>query len=620
MAAIHFQKQGRWSFLNKKLNYKGGSMKTAKLFFFLFCFFVVSTMSYAQITSAQNGNWSDASTWVGGVVPGASDNVVIADGHTVTIDIPNATCNDLTVAGYIYFSNTTSGMGLVVNGDAVIENGGRLRMASSTPGIPILYHSVELKKNLTVNSGGTFDMRQTSGANGAVGRVVFSGSENSVINLSQTTYSSNAEEFNSVIIEKTGDAKVILQSGNLFQNNNASNAADTLLFVSGIIETGENMWVHLATSSAAVQGASSASYINGILGRGISNSANNSVTRELPIGDGTTFRPVEIKVTAPANATGHFVWARVVNEDANTGSSTFSPGIDKVSQNRYYEIGYIQGAGTAAEMPVYKFAPAYNSDDGVSAGNMDLRVAYSTDSRASWQNAGPFDHTTDLSNLPALIESDSLDSPVSLATGTSVFVALARAAGTTTNDVPVELTSFSASILKDKIELQWITATEKNNSGFEVEKSVDGKSFSKIAFVPGAGTTTESKSYSFTDADVSPQKYYYRLKQIDFDGTVNYSNIVEVDFAAELNFSMEQNYPNPFNPSTTISFSTAKEVQVKLSIINALGETVKLLLNELKPAGYHQVTFDASGFESGVYFYKIEAGDFVKTSKMLLLK
>lgn len=189
--------------------------------------------------------------------------------------------------------------------------------------------------------------------------------------------------------------------------------------------------------------------------------------------------------------------------------------------------------------------------------------------------------------------------------------------------IPVELNSFHADAKSGNVILRWETATETNNYGFEVQRSGvrDQRSdWEKIGFVEGSGTTTEPKSYSFTDGSVVSGKYSYRLKQIDFDGSFEYSKEVEVEVNVPLEFSLRQNYPNPFNPSTTIGFSIPKEVQVNLSVYNILGEKVKELKNEvMKPSSY-EVEFDASTVASGVYFYIIKAGDIVQTKKMLFLK
>ena len=192
--------------------------------------------------------------------------------------------------------------------------------------------------------------------------------------------------------------------------------------------------------------------------------------------------------------------------------------------------------------------------------------------------------------------------------------------------VPVELVSFNALLKDDKVELNWITASELNNQGFEIErskvksqKSIESK-WQTIGFVDGFGTTAEVRSYSFTDDKVSSGKYSYRLKQIDFDGTYTYSDEVDVDVHGVTEYSLEQNYPNPFNPVTTIKFSLPEKSNVSLTVYNLLGESIKELFAGELEAGYHKINFDASELPSGVYMYTLKAGSFNSSNKMILLK
>ena len=208
------------------------------------------------------------------------------------------------------------------------------------------------------------------------------------------------------------------------------------------------------------------------------------------------------------------------------------------------------------------------------------------------------------------------------------------------NVVPVELKSFTASVLEYEkaIQLNWTTATETNNSGFEINrKKLEARSqeleWEKIGFVPGFGTTTEPKSYSFIDdLSLTPNLTHtlrYRLKQIDFDGSFEYSNEieVEVDFTPK-EFVLYQNYPNPFNPTTTIKYEipsvtlrqAQSDIMVSLKVYDVIGNEVATLINEEKQAGIYEVEFDASSLSSGMYLYKIQAGTFVQTKKMILVK
>jgi hypothetical protein len=191
--------------------------------------------------------------------------------------------------------------------------------------------------------------------------------------------------------------------------------------------------------------------------------------------------------------------------------------------------------------------------------------------------------------------------------------------------VPVELSSFTAVGMKNGIQLRWETATETNNLGFDIERSINRKEFQKIGFVNGKGTTTQKSIYSFIDESAGSAKQYYRLKQIDLDGAYKYSNTVEVDLSVPETFSLSQNYPNPFNPATTLSFGLPVESEITLAIYNSLGELVNVAAKGIYQAGNYSVNFNASDLTSGIYYYNLKAvgtngNEFVKTAKMLLMK
>jgi hypothetical protein len=191
--------------------------------------------------------------------------------------------------------------------------------------------------------------------------------------------------------------------------------------------------------------------------------------------------------------------------------------------------------------------------------------------------------------------------------------------------VPVELTSFTADNKGNIVELKWRTATELNNSGFQIERSSDNSSFYKIGFVPGFGTTTESKDYAFKDESTANGIYYYRLKQIDFDGSFSYSDVVNLDLEVPDQFSLSQNYPNPFNPSTRINFSLPVDAKVKVKIFNSIGEVIDNAADGNFTAGFHEINFSGLNLSSGVYFYSFEAvgingNTFFETRKMTILK
>jgi hypothetical protein len=191
------------------------------------------------------------------------------------------------------------------------------------------------------------------------------------------------------------------------------------------------------------------------------------------------------------------------------------------------------------------------------------------------------------------------------------------------NPLPVELMSFSATNTNDGVLLSWQTASERNNAGFEVQRRTEKRGASGewqvLGFVRGAGTTTERQSYSFLDRTATGN-VQYRLKQIDFDGQFEYSNIIEINAGLPKTFVLEQNYPNPFNPTTVMSYQLPVASEVSLKLFDVLGKEVATLVNERQEAGAYNYTLNASNLSSGVYFYRLQAGNFVQTKKMMLVK
>jgi hypothetical protein len=189
--------------------------------------------------------------------------------------------------------------------------------------------------------------------------------------------------------------------------------------------------------------------------------------------------------------------------------------------------------------------------------------------------------------------------------------------------LPVELTSFTAVSKNGSVELNWNTATEVNNYGFEVQRSqTQNFTWSKIGFVNGSGTSNSPKNYSFVDKTISYSSYAYRLKQIDNDNKYIYSNIIEVNAAGQIvnGFLLNQNYPNPFNPSSTIKYSIANAGNVKLTVYNSIGSKVATIVNEYRPAGNYSVKFNGSNIASGIYLYRLESGNYSATKKFILMK
>ena len=187
--------------------------------------------------------------------------------------------------------------------------------------------------------------------------------------------------------------------------------------------------------------------------------------------------------------------------------------------------------------------------------------------------------------------------------------------------MPVKLTSYFSTVNKNYVNIFWITETEINNSGFDIEKKFSGGDWQKIGFANGNGTTQSQKKYTFTDLNQKAGKYNYRLKQIDYNGNFTYYQLPQdITIIAPVLYTISQNYPNPFNPITKIDFEIPENAKIILSIFDITGRLIATPVNGKKEAGYYSVDFDGSNLSSGVYFYKIEAGKYAAVKKMILLK
>ena len=215
---------------------------------------------------------------------------------------------------------------------------------------------------------------------------------------------------------------------------------------------------------------------------------------------------------------------------------------------------------------------------------------------------------------------------VFLTTTIFFFAALSVQAGigqgeSATGTLPVELVSFTANVSGNVVVLNWTTATEVNNYGFDVQRAVSGTDvWTTLGFVNGHGNSNSPKDYSFVDVTKSSGKVSYRLKQIDIDGSFKYSNEVELSATLAKEFVLEQNYPNPFNPTTVISYSIPTASHVSVKVFDVLGNLISTLVNKNQTASSYNVNFDANNLSNGVYFYKIQAGNYTDIKKMILIK
>ncbi len=202
---------------------------------------------------------------------------------------------------------------------------------------------------------------------------------------------------------------------------------------------------------------------------------------------------------------------------------------------------------------------------------------------------------------------------------------------TSNPSLPVQLTVFSARVLSEaRVQLDWRTISEVNNYGFYVERRAEsGEHFVEVpnSFVAGHGTTNEPQDYSFTDNVAPAGQLQYRLKQVDLDGTIHFTEPINVSSPTSVKedapkvFSLKQNYPNPFNPSTEIKFSVETSQRTSLKVYDMLGKEVALLFDEIaEPGQYYSIRFDGAHLASGMYFYRLTSGKQTELKKLVLLK
>lgn len=635
-----------------------------------FCNMNATTITAVAGTATTPVSWSLTTSWSPAQIPGAGDDVIIPNGKGIYFDAASATTIASLTVGTTGATKTafvmTTGISLSITGDLVITGGtnsttvtvqnslsvanltlnansifvttnstatnltisGNLSLNASTSSFKAvsatstLQHICTISGNIT-NTLGTMDMRNGSTGTTGAWDFIFVGPS--------STYAGPAAPathngwFNAVTINKNSGAKLTLLS-DMWQGSSSAAPATALTFISGIIETGNYTYCYQAGADGSVSGYNASNYVNGAFARPASSSAGS---RSFPIGDENGFRFFQPYFGAVVTGSpNNLVTCRVVAANANTGSSTFPDGtIDGVSAIRYYKITYLKRSSTTDPLTLTKFAVSYDAQDGVAAGNTDLRVAYSTDARSTWYAAGLTTPPTTV--LPGTIVTDDFTAtPLTVTSGTGeLYVALANKAGGINNPLPVELVSFGSSVNGSVLKLTWTTASEINSAKFFVERTSKSSGvWSKIGEVNAAGVSNAPRNYVYCDRFPVTGKVQYRLKMVDADGTSKYSSVIETEIGLPKNFSLIQNYPNPFNPSTTFNYAIPVDSKVALTVYNLLGNESGRLVNEFQKAGYHSMNFNAQGLPSGVYFYKLTATpvdgtkQYSMTKKMILAK
>jgi len=414
----------------------------------------------------------------------------------------------------------------------------------------------------------------------------------------------------------------INKSSGVVMLSSSINVLGTLVMTSGNINTGANI-LTLGTSTTALGTLTwtSGNIITGSTGGFKRWFAASTVSNVIfPVGTSSTLNTMTLSFTS-APTSGGTLTAKYIASDPGTNST---PPINDngYTVNTYSPTGYWQIVNSGITGGTYTIGlngQGFNIG-GVSILNYQLlRVLYRASSGSTWQVLGTHVNGTGTNNNPTASRS-----------GLSVFNQYAYGGNMVDNPfqsaMPVELTSFAASIFGRDVKLNWVTATETNNSGFEIQRSMQNENnWEKVGFVKGNGTKTTPTNYSFEDKNLNTGKYNYRLKQIDYNGNFEYFNLAgEVEIGVPKKFDISQNYPNPFNPTAKIDFDLPYDSKVSMKLYDISGREVMTLVNEQKSAGYYTVQMNGNNLSSGMYFYSIMAEGngqkYVMTKKAVLIK
>jgi hypothetical protein len=339
-----------------------------------------------------------------------------------------------------------------------------------------------------------------------------------------------------------------------------------------------------------------------------------------PIGDASVYRPITL--TCGASTSASPLRGEVVTGNANSFPVT-SP-LQSVSFLRYYR--FTNTGSNQINVTELKNVQVSN-DDGIGSLNPNNSLRLSSRISGSWVER-TLTATPNTTSLPIQISSNPFTETIASGGG-NYFVSLATT-DLGDNPLPVELLSFTATSTAQGIKLAWETASEHESRGFTLLRRPQGES----AWTEVASYQTDNAlrslnalngaSYSFTDKTLLEvgKSYDYQLRETGFDGQVATLETVTltVRFNVAREYELAQNYPNPFNPTTTIRYQIPTAETVSLKVYDVLGKEVATLVSGRQEAGNYAVPFNASGLSSGMYFYRLQAGSFVETRKMMLVK
>ena len=536
-----------------------------------------TTVSNVVTSTPTGGSWSASSTWAGGVAPTLTDVVIIAAGATVTLD-----CNISRDAA------TT----LTVNG--------RLNLGADT---------VSGAGSFTLAAGGTLGIGSPYGiaSSGSTGNIQVSGSR-SFSKSANYVYNGSAEQVTGNGLPDTVNRLTIDNSNGVTLNTNLT-ITISLLLTDGVLQIASipSLRTLILGSSASI-----APFGTGRIEGRVAKNTNSSTTGTVRLMSQNTYMIIE---TAGITAV-------TIRSYLGQGIPELPEGADttRAVHRRYYQISGIRGTGVVT-MRLDYLQSEQGSNFENAAGSLWKKDALGNPALYPW-----IDQTASTAGSH-FVEKTGID--VSTLYG---YYSMAEP----TTALPIQLASFAGQQNPNGTDvlLEWTTISEVNNYGFYVQRRIQGEQTfcdQPNSFVPGHGTATDPQYYSWTDEDVPAGAYDYRLRQLDLDGSQNFSLIITVNVENPTGvwdgqpvpavFSLSQNFPNPFNPSTKISFSLAEPSLATVEVYNTLGQRVATLFSGAADAGRLYVRdFDASNLSNGVYFCRLRSQNKIDIKKMILLK
>ena len=557
-----------------------------------------SINSYSTtISTISSGSWTTKTIWNLGRVPVSTDDVII--NNTVNVNTNGVVIASLMINSGNSFS-LNAGTDLTVNGNAMINGNMTLNNSSSVTAFTV-------KGNFTINSGAVFS------ETGNNDRFYFSGT-------SQQTFINNG-----TISSYMYDLTVNNPAGLTFQNS--ITVGGTLNMLAGNIDlsfgSGFTLTLGTSTSNPGTLNYTSGKIItsgNGGFIRWFTNATVSNVI--FPVGTANNLNQIKLSFTV-APTTGGTLTGRFISTTPGTTSATSITDVS-YTVNTYSPTGYWQIDNSGITNGTYNIGlegQGFNVGGTSILNYAKLRVIKRTNSSSSWSTPGTHQDGTGSNNDATAwrygitgfgqfdFGGNSVDNPFA-------------------GPLPVELSSFTSAVKGRNVNLNWSTASEQNNAGFQIERTnlnSKDQTWTVLGFVTGKNNSSSLNNYSYTDEKLQAGKYQYRMKQVDFNGNYKYYDLNNVITIGEpTNISLSQNYPNPFNPVTKVDYSLPSESNVSLVIYDMLGRKVQNIVSEHQQAGFYSIQINANNLSSGVYFYRLLAEtngqSFVMTKKMNVIK